>query len=241
MSRLQRVLSLVYPDQCLICDAMVTTSGQLCSTCWRGTPFITGLVCEACGVPLPGTEASGEAFCDDCLMTPRPWERGRAAIAYRDVGRRLVLLLKHADRTEIAKAASPWLVRAGEAILSTETVLVPIPVHWTRLVTRRYNQSVELSRAVAQNTRLLHIPDALLRTRRTKKLDGLTVDERFATLHDAIQPNPRHIPRLQGRQVCLIDDVMTSGATLATATHALYSAGADRVSVLVLARVEKAP
>lgn len=240
MPRLQRVLSMIYPDQCLVCENLVTSSGGLCGACWRATPFITGLSCETCGIPLPG-EAATAAFCDDCLVLKRPWEKGRAALSYRDVGRRLVLALKHGDRTEIAPVAARWMEQAGAAMLSRDTVLVPIPVHWSRLVSRRYNQAAELSRALSHNTGLPHCPDALVRTRRTPRLDGLTVDQRFATVRDAIQPNPRRQDRLEGKAICLIDDVMTSGATLASATQAVYASGADRVFVLVLARVEKAP
>lgn len=241
MPQLQTVLSLIYPDQCLICDAQVTHSGALCGDCWRGTPFINGLVCDACGVPLPGSDDGGAVHCDDCLAQSRPWEQGRAALTYTNVGRRIVLALKHGDRTEFATAAAPWLFRAAVPLLKHDTLLVPVPVHWTRLISRRYNQAVELSRALASHSGLPHAPDALIRTKRTRKLDGLTVDQRFATLNDAIQANPRKHNALQGRNICLIDDVMTSGATLACATHAAFAAGAARVSVLVLARVEKAP
>lgn len=240
MSRMQRVLSMIYPDQCLVCEAMVATSGGLCGACWRETPFISGLVCDACGVPLPG-QSDTVAFCDDCLSLKRPWERGRAALTYRDIGRRLVLSLKHGDRTEIAPSAAQWMAQAGREILLPDTLLVPIPVHWSRLVTRRYNQAAELSRALAQQTGLHHCPDALFRARSTQKLDGLTVDQRFATLVDAIQANPKRQSTLQDRRICLIDDVMTSGATLSCATNAAHQAGADRVFVLILARVEKAP
>ncbi|MEM8803147.1 MAG: ComF family protein [Pseudomonadota bacterium] len=241
MPQMQRVLSLIYPDQCLACDAQVTHSGALCGECWSNTPFIDGLVCDACGVPLPGSNDGEAAFCDDCLAQPRPWEQGRAALSYSNIGRRIVLALKHGDRTEFATAAAPWLFRAATPLLKHDTVLVPIPVHWTRLISRRYNQAAELSRALAHHAGLPHCPDALVRTKRTRKLDGLTVDQRFATLNDAIQPNPRRSNELKGRNVCLVDDVMTSGATLACATNAAFAAGADRVSVIVLARVEKAP
>lgn len=241
MTQMQRVLSLIYPDQCLVCDAMVTHSGALCGECWRNTPFIIGLVCDTCGVPLPGIDGDGKAYCDDCLAQPRPWEQGRAALSYKGTGRRIVLALKHGDRTEFATAAAPWLFRAATPFLQHDTVLVPIPVHWTRLIKRRYNQAAELSRALARHAGLPHCPDALVRTKRTRKLDGLGVDQRFATLNDAIQPNPRKTNALKGRSICLIDDVMTSGATLACATNAAFAAGADRVNVIVLARVEKAP
>lgn len=240
MQRLQRALSLIYPDQCIACEALVDTAGALCADCWRQTPFISGLVCDTCGVPLPG-QADGQAeYCDDCLAVTRPWMSGRAVMTYRDIGRRLVLALKHGDRTDLAPSAAVWLEKSGMPMLKPDTVLVPIPVHWTRMVTRRYNQAAELSRALAHRTKLDHCPDALVRTRKTAKQDGMTVDQRFANLHGAIETNPKRADSVTGKRVCLIDDVMTSGATLTVSTSALLSAGADSVCVLVLARVDKA-
>ncbi len=241
MRRMQRALSLIYPDQCIVCETQVDQTGALCADCWRQTPFVTGLVCDACGVPLPGQGDGQGAFCDDCLTVTRPWTSGRAVMVYRDVGRRLVLALKHGDRTDLAPSAAGWMERVGKDTLTPDTVLVPIPIHWSRMLSRRYNQAAELSRALSQRTGLAHLPDALIRNRRTAKQDGMTVDERFANLHGSIEVHPRRAEGLKGKSVCLIDDVMTSGATLTVATSALLAAGAGNVCVLVLARVEKAP
>ncbi len=240
MLQLQRALSLIYPDQCVLCEARVEERGGLCAECWRETPFISGLVCDACGVPLPGTDTA-QVFCDDCLSLPRPWATGRAALSYKDAGRRVVLALKHADRLDLVPACATWLARAGDTILTTNTVIVPVPAHWTRLLTRRYNQAAELARGLARTAKLDVETNALLRTKRTSKQDGMTVDQRFANMADAVQPHPKYGARLSGRSVCLVDDVMTSGATLSSATEAVYAAGAEHVCVLVLARVEKAP
>ena len=240
MRQLQRVLSMVYPDQCALCETRVEQQGGLCAACWSETPFLSGLVCHSCGVSLPGMDTEG-VFCDDCLVTPRPWEAGRAAMAYRDAGRRIVLALKHSDRLDLAPACAGWMARAGAPVLQDDTLLVPIPIHWSRLLRRRYNQSVTLSRALGRKTGLDVMPEALLRNRRTLVQDGMTVEERFTNLRNAITPNPKVSDRLRGRRICLIDDVMTSGATLSVAAEALYDAGAGQVCTLVLARVEKQP
>ena len=89
MRQLQRVLSLVYPDQCVLCDTRVEQQGGLCGDCWKSTPFLTGLVCHGCGMSLPGTE-NDHVYCDECLSMPRPWSAGRAALEYKDAGRRIV-------------------------------------------------------------------------------------------------------------------------------------------------------
>jgi predicted amidophosphoribosyltransferase len=150
-----------------------------------------------------------------------------------------VLALKHGDRTDLARPGARWLRAAGAALLTPGSVLVPVPAHWTRLVRRRYNQAALLAHALARLTGLDWLPDALVRNRRTATLDGLTREQRFAMLGAAIRPHPRRGARLKDRPVVLIDDVMTSGATLAAATEACHAGGATEVSVLVLARVAK--
>lgn len=236
---MQRALSLVYPDQCILCPELVERSGGLCAACWRDMAFLRGLVCDACGVALPGAEADEGALCDDCLTIARPWTRGRAVFAYRDAGRRLVLMLKHGDRPDLAGPVAAWLEMAGRPLLTPETVIVPVPIHWSRLIRRRYNQSAELGHALARRTGLVHCPDALIRLRKTPVQDGLTADGRFLNVAGSMEVHPKRARMLSGRDVCLIDDVMTSGATLAVASEACLEAGARRVCVLVLARVGK--
>ena len=238
MLGMQRALSLIYPAQCQMCPAQVAEAGGLCPDCWRETPFLQGLTCDTCGLPLPGSD-TGSVLCDDCLAAPRNWEAGRAALAYRDMGRKIVLALKHGDRLDLAEPAAGWMLRAGQGFLSPGVLLVPVPVHWSRLLARRYNQSVELARALARQSGLEVCPDALIRTRRTRTQDGLTRAARQANLEGAIRANPRRCDLIRGRSLCLIDDVMTSGATMEAASEAARRAGADHVFVLLLARVEK--
>ena len=237
---LQQALSVIYPDQCRLCETLVARNGGLCGSCWAETPFIRGLVCDACGVSLTGS-SDDSALCDDCLLAPRPWEAGRAALSYRDQGRRIVLSLKHGDRLDLAAPAATWMLNAGRAFLTEDVLLVPIPVHWTRLLTRRYNQAVELARAMSKQSGMPHCPDALMRNRRTLVQDGMTVSDRAANMKGALSVNPKREDLLKGARVCLVDDVMTSGATMTEATQVLWNAGVDHVFVLLLARVEKRP
>lgn len=240
MLGMQRALSVIYPPQCQMCAGYVAEDGGLCGSCWSETPFLRGLVCDLCGTSLPGSE-SGLALCDDCLILSRPWDAGRAALSYRDLGRRIVLALKHGDRLDLTEPAARWMLSAGASYLEPNTLFVPVPVHWSRLLTRRYNQSAELTRALAVQSGRMHCPDALIRTRRTEKQDGMTVEERMRNLEAAIEPNEKRRDLLQDARVCLVDDVMTSGATLAAGAQALREAGAAHIFVLLLARVEKSP
>lgn len=237
-------LRLIYPPQCLGCGAPVGDDGGLCPVCWAETEFITGCACSRCGVPLPDEglgedEAEAALICDDCLARARPWVRGRAALVYRGTGRKLVLMLKHGDRLDLAPALGDWVARAAVPLLRPEMVVVPVPVHLRRLATRKYNQAALLSARVAQVHGLTHLPQALRRVRHTPMQDHGGVEDRFANVAEAIAVAPRQAARVQGRAVLLVDDVMTSGATLAASAEALRAAGSGPVSVLVLARAVK--
>lgn len=238
--KFQTALRLVYPPRCLCCGGLVEREFGLCAECWRGTAFIGGLVCDLCGVPLPGEAPPGDVVhCDDCMRVARPWSQGRAALLYRESGRRLVLALKHGDRQDVAQPAADWMVRAAEQILTPDMLVAPVPLHWTRMLRRRYNQSALLSSAVAKRAGLAHCPDLLIRHRRTPVLHGAGRDARFVTLNGAIKVSPGRRHRLVARKVLIVDDVMTSGATLAACAEACLVAGASQVFVLILARVAK--
>ena len=236
---MQGVIGALYPPQCITCDALVATDFGLCGDCWRETPFISGCVCAKCGCPVPGDAEDMTVICDDCLRVARPWSQGRAAMLYRDNARKIVLALKHGDRMELARPAAAWLARAAEPLIRPETVVVPIPLHWWRLIRRRYNQSALLSAALARVARLDHCPDALVRPRNTGSQEGRDREARFANMEGAIRLHPKRGHWIKGRPILLVDDVMTSGATLAAAAEACLAGGAAEVSVLTLARVAK--
>lgn len=236
---MQALIRALYPPQCITCHALVASDFGLCGDCWRDTPFITGLACAKCGTPLPGDPAEGAALCDDCLQIARPWQAGRAAMLYRDNARKIVLALKHGDQMELARPAGDWLARAAQPILRPGMVVLPVPLHWLRMLRRKYNQAVLLSAALARVTGLPHCPDALIRRRNTGSQEGRSRDARFARLQDAFAVHPRRVDRIRGHDILLVDDVMTSGATFAAASEALLAAGAASVSVLSLARVAK--
>lgn len=246
---MQRLLQAIYPDNCLTCGAVTGSSGGLCSACWRETSFIRGLVCDTCGAPLPGEEGPEEQSdgpnepltCDDCLTTARPWTRGRAALVYSGNGRRIVLSLKSADRADLANGVSQWLATAAAPLYEPGMLIAPVPLHWIRLFQRRYNQSALLARSLAQALSAPYCPDLLIRTRRTQRQDGLGAAARFANMQDAIRPHPKRRHRMAARKVLLVDDVLTSGATLAAAAEACLANGATEVRVATLARAVKEP
>jgi ComF family protein len=165
--------------------------------------------------------------------------QGRAALVYRDTGRKLVLSLKHGDRQEIARPASLWMANTVREIMPENALIAPVPLHWLRLIKRRYNQSALLAKGLSARTGHVWCPDLLERIRRTKPLDGLSGHERHEMLENSIRVHPKRRHRLIGRPILLVDDVMTSGATLKAATNACLDAGSGPVRVVTLARVAK--
>ncbi|MGR3485361.1 MAG: ComF family protein [Paracoccaceae bacterium] len=229
---LRALIRLVYPPGCLACAEAVEGDGALCPTCWRDMPFVAGAACGTCGAPLPG-EAEAGLRCDDCLTDPPPWDAGVAVAAYAGTARRLAMAFKHGDRTEMAPHLGAWM--AARLRPQAGTVVVPVPLHWRRRVRRRYNQAALLAGAVAGAHGLAHRPDALRRVRATAPLDGIGRAQRHERLTGAIAPSRPDV--VSGRPVLLIDDVMTTGATLRACAGALRAAGAGRIEVAVLARV----
>jgi ComF family protein len=232
-------LDAIYPTRCLTCGHVVDGDFGLCGPCWRDTSFIGGTICDGCGVPLPGADAGDAPKCDDCLEVIRPWAHGRAALLYKDTGRKLVLSLKHGDRQEVAHPAGLWMSTAVKGIITDKTLIVPVPLHWQRMIKRRYNQSALLAKALGKQTELPCALDLLQRVRRTRSLDGLGRVERTEVVKGAIRVHPRRRHRLIGRPILLVDDVMTTGATLAACTRACLDAGSGPVCVVTLARVAK--
>jgi len=212
-------LDLLLPPQCLLCEQVVDAPGQFCPDCFREVSFVSA------------------PFCPRCAASPPVWGRARAALRYDGPSKRLILPLKHADRTDLAAPLAAMMVRAGADLLDDADVLVPVPLHPSRLRVRRYNQAVLLARQISRRTRVELFADALVRLRATAPLGELGAVARAEVVAELFAPRRGAGARLAGQKVVLIDDVLTSGATATECCHALQAAGAARVDVLVAARV----
>lgn len=230
------VADTLFPPQCLACGGETGTAGSLCSTCWDGVVFIDRDACSRCGIPLELGFAD-EAVCAGCLARPPAYERAISVFRY-DTARDLILRYKHADRTDYTPAFAAWMARAGAPLLSAADLVVPVPLHRWRLLKRRYNQAAELAVAVARRSAVACLPDALIRTRPTPSQGAMvSARARRRNVLAAFSVRPGAKAKLKGRRVLLVDDVMTTGATLEACTRALRRAGAASVCCLTLGRV----
>jgi predicted amidophosphoribosyltransferase len=227
----------LWPPVCAACGAEAGAAGGLCPDCFAGAGFLTGPVCDRCGAPV----AAEGLVCPDCAAEPPAFDRARSAALYQGAARRAALALKHGDRLDVARPAAAWMLRAGADLVAAADLIAPAPLHWTRLLRRRSNQSAELARWLARlaGREAAFAPDLLTRTRATPSQDGRTRAGRAANVAGAFAVAPRWAPRLPGARVLLVDDVLTTGATLSACALALRRAGAAGVDALTLARVAR--
>jgi ComF family protein len=235
-------LDIALPTLCVSCREPVDGEG-VCASCWAKLSFIAPPFCPRLGIPFvydPGPELLSM----EAIANPPAYQRARAAVRYDDVARTLVHALKYQDRTDLAPAMGRWMARAGRELLDGADVLVPVPLHWRRGWSRRYNQSGALARVIGQQSGVKVAAEALRRVRATEQQIGLSRAQRAENVQGAFEVAPDRMADIQGRRVVLIDDVLTSGATSDACARALLRAKAAQVDVLVFARVvdtHKAP
>ena len=235
-------LDIALPTLCVACREPVTGEG-VCAACWAKLSFIAPPYCPRLGIPFVYDPGPG-LLSMQAIAAPPTYQRARAAVRYDDVARTLVHALKYQDRTDLAPAMGRWMARAGQDLLSQADALVPVPLHWRRGWSRRYNQSGALARVIYRQSGVPVFGDTLKRVRPTQQQIGLSRSERETNVQGAFRVAPERGEEIQGRRITLIDDVLTSGATAEACARALLRAKAAQVDVLVFARVvdtHKAP
>lgn len=234
---LSRALDAILPPRCLACGDLVEAPESLCPACWSAADFLGPPLCACCGLPFELADEAGDGtLCGACIRQPPPFRRARAVLRYGGPARDMVLSFKHADRTDLAPAFARWMARSGAELLAEADVVVPVPLHWRRLFRRRYNQSAMLAVQLGRLGGLTVAVDALARRRNTPSQGtrGRLARARNVRAAFAVAAGGRAV---EGRSVLLVDDVMTSGATVGECARVLLRAGAAAVDVLTLARV----
>ncbi len=216
------------------------TNGAFCSDCFSAARRIIFPCCEKCGVSLSNEAFGGTRnICVSCQLRPPVWRSARAAFEYDDWSKRLILPLKYSDRTENAHILVQEMSRAGCVLLDQATLLIPVPMHRTKLWRRRYNQAALLAHGLSRRKGVPVLADGLERRRATRPLARLSAKERQREIADTIVVRARRKKRIEGQAVLLVDDVLTTGATASVCTGALLKAGALSVDILVAARTCK--
>ncbi len=230
-------MDFLLPPLCLVCDAPVGEPNGLCAACWKSIRFIERPFCEKCGGPfdLPVEEGT---LCSACLAEAPVYTAARSAILYDEASKPLVLRFKHADRIHAAPALARWMAQAGAAFWPAADVIAPVPLHRWRLLKRRYNQSALLALAIGKEVKKPVAVDLLIRRRATDSQGHRNKKERRENVVGAFVLKKG--ADVAGKNVVLVDDVLTSGATVSECARVLLKAGAAGVYVLTLARVKAA-
>ena len=230
------LLDTIVPPLCLACQAPLASHDALCSGCWREIDFIRPPLCERLGLPLSYDSGAG-TLSALAVAEPPIYGRARAVARHTGVMRQLIHDLKFRDRQDARRLFGRWMAEAGRELIAEADVLVPVPLHRMKLLRRRFNQAALLAGELAQLTARPVAPLALERRRKTASQLGLTREQRRENVSRAFAVPDRRAGLVRGRRVLLIDDVITTGATISAATAALLDAGATNVDVLALALV----
>ncbi len=235
----RNALNALMPAQCPLSGEAVTTPGELGPQGWARLHFIEEPFCGSCGIPFSAEYGEG-VLCPSCIAYPPIYDRARAAIVYNDAATAFVSGFKFNDHTEYADMLGRWMARAGRLFLNKDALIIPVPLHWRRLMMRRFNQSALLARPIGNLTGAQVLLRGLKRIRATPpQKETTSLEARRRNVAGAFAVADKYREKIDGASIVVIDDVLTTGATVAACTRALKAAGASQVNVLVLARVVK--
>jgi len=218
-----------------------TAAAGLSPDAWSRVVFLEAPVCDGCGAAF---EFDGGDFASDrcaaCLARPYAFARARAACVHDEASRGLILKYKHGDQQQFAGLFARWLGRAAADLIAEADAVIPVPLHRTRLLARRFNQVAEIARPLARHADLDYLADALVRVERTDTQGGKSARGRRINVRKAFAVTDAGRRRIKGRRILLVDDVLTTGATGEACARVLLDAGVRSVDLAVIARVRTA-
>lgn len=230
------LVGLVYPPVCVACAASTGAAHALCARCWASLSLIERPYCEVLGTPF-ALDLGGSLLSPQAMADPPVFARARAVCGYDDTARALIHRLKYGDRLELALTMGGMMRLAARELLIDADLIVPVPLHRFRLWRRRFNQASALANVLARQAGKPVDARALVRVKRTRPQVGLSRNERLENLQGALRVLVEARPRIEGRRILLVDDVLTTGSTANASARALLRAGATAVDLITFARV----
>lgn len=225
----------VLPPRCALSGEVVDAQGMLSPESWAQLEFIGHPICSCCGIPFE-YELEQDTLCSACVENRPPYRSARSAMKYNEASRDLILGFKHGDQLHTVRTFTPWLMRAGAQLLQEADVLIPVPLHRWRLWRRRYNQAALIAQHLSKSSNVPVLVNGLERTRATMTQGHMKAAQRHKNVKHAFALNPQYASDIKGKAVVLVDDVLTTGATVKECTKTLLAGGVKSVDVLTIAR-----
>lgn len=234
---LRPIVDLVYPPRCPLCGDAISDQGGLCVDCFSQLEFPGEPSCETCQRPMGSGSPGKHKQCYACQQDPPRHNGIVAATLYDDVSRQLILKFKHGGKIALAALLGRLMASKLDPAGDDPPLLIPVPLHRLRIWERGFNQAGLLAHELERHGKGDLLIDGLVRRKSTPSLGGLGGDERRAALKGAIVVRKNRQKRIVGRDVVLVDDVLTSGATSNACVDALLGAGARSIKLACFARV----
>jgi len=230
-------LNTIIPPTCPGCHIPVDQDHDICPKCWKSLEFIVLPFCDNCAEPLDISGVSEEIYtCGKCQQTPPRFSQTRALFKYNGLARHLILGLKHGNATHLASNLSSKACLHHSNYIQDADIIIPVPLHWSRLLKRGYNQASLLAKYIARNCQIPLQTNILLRNRRTASQGNYGKKARLRNVQSAFTLSDKEKNSIANKTVLLVDDVMASGATLNECSKVLLTANAKKVKVLVIAK-----
>jgi ComF family protein len=230
------LLDVVFPPRCGHCAGFTESQGKLCSNCWSALTFLSAPCCAACGYPFAYEMADADSLCASCMQHKPHYDGHRSMLKFDEHSKKLIHDLKYHDKPLLLDLFGEWLMRAGNEFWDDNVILMPIPLHFLRLWQRRYNQAALLAKALAKRSGHALMLDGLKRVKRRPPQAGLSREQRLKNMRGVFATPLKCKAAINGKTIVLVDDVMTTGATLNACARTLKRAGASRVYAVTLAR-----
>lgn len=241
MAPVSWLLDFLLPRRCPLCDDIVSSEGLLCAKCWPLLDHISQPWCDCCGMPFvelsPSLPDDTPLQCAACLAHPPYFDKARSSFVYNDVSKQLILSFKHGDRTDLAPTLAQWMFQHHKELIAQADYLIPVPLHWRRLLKRRYNQASLLSHQLTHLSGVPTLSYALLRKVHTPSQGQVSGKKRKKNVQDVFALKSKYDSVIKDKSIIIIDDVLTTGSTVNNCAKVLKKLQAKGVYVLTFARV----
>ena len=227
-------LNWALPERCPCCGTITPAGGPFCVDCWQQLQFLAPPWCHGCATPFE-YDRGADSYCAACLTKPPKHDGIRAAVKYDDLSAKVALRLKYSGKIGLARVIAQQLVRHLPE-QRDNIIITPVPLHWTRMWSRSFNQSALIGRALSAQSGIAFVPDILVRHKRTPSMRGLNANGRRKAVGQAFSVHPKWSDRLKGSHIILIDDVLTTGATSDGCISVLKRSGASWIQLFCWAR-----